>query len=140
MPNHSKRKPRRFAREIDAYILDVLEDAQRPLAAYAIVDQSSSDNQSLLPTQVYRSLNRLQQQNKIERIVTLNAFVRLQNNCHSMHLLCQGCGSYQAIEAESAYGRLLKVCSDIGFKARAQHIEVLGRCRQCKLDSYHVVI
>jgi Fe2+ or Zn2+ uptake regulation protein len=58
----------------DRIVLTTLDAEKRPLSAYAILDRTRSSS-IRAPTQVYRSLQRLEDQGLVHRIEALSAFV-----------------------------------------------------------------
>lgn len=127
----AQRKSPRKAGEIDTLILEDIVRSNRPVKAYDIVRKSALGGDTLLPVQVYRSLDRLRASGKIERVATLNAFVSSQVN-QPIHFLCTNCGSVGTAEAADAYGLLSELCRKLGFLAQEPHLEVSGRCGHCE--------
>jgi len=115
--NARVRKVRRSADEVDSFVLDVIERSKGPVSAYSIVGSSKILDEALLPSQVYRSLNRLLERRRVQRIATLNAYVA---TCfrQSAHLLCSGCGSYQAEDGVIVQEQLAEIC-----KTQASNVE-----------------
>ena len=127
----SERRSPRSAGEVDAQVLGEITHTNRPVKAYEIVRKSSVEGNPLLPVQVYRSLDRLRSDGKIERVATLNAFVRSETR-QPVHLICTDCGSAIAAEASEAHNLLDALCSSVGFSPREPHLEISGHCGQCE--------
>lgn len=123
------RRAARAAREVDGQVLDMILSATQPIKAYEMVRQSAAAN-ALLPVQVYRSINRLTDMGRIERVATLNAFVATSVP-KPLHLLCKDCGASSAAPASEVYDRIDKICSSAGFHIRRPYLEVSGKCQHC---------
>ncbi|MEL6530662.1 MAG: hypothetical protein AAFQ27_11920 [Pseudomonadota bacterium] len=131
MRRSAERKRPRKAGEIDTQILGRIAQSDKPVKAYEIVRKSAIDGDPLLPVQVYRSLDRLKADGKIERVASLNAFVPSDTD-RPLHFLCTDCGSVGTAEAHEAHGLLSELCSELGFSPREPHLEISGHCGHCE--------
>lgn len=121
-----RRSPRK-AGEVDAQVLGAISLSDEPVKAYEIVRESAIGTSALLPVQVYRSLDRLLADGKIERVATLNAYVP-SVAAQPVYFLCTDCGSAAVTEAEETYGLINGLCSSFGFAPHQPHLEISGRC------------
>ncbi len=117
----------------DRVVLTTLGRAKRPLSAYDILNNARSDSIKA-PTQVYRSLQKLELRGLVHRIEALSAFVA----CSDAHMrdhdpgfvICRGCGSVR--EFDSADIRAVAVkAAGAQFSVEAIALEVYGRCGSC---------
>ena len=72
--------PRRSCNEIETIVIEALTQAGRPQSASDIAAYSRSVGQKLVPAQVYRTLARLIEQERVSRIETLSAFTLKQES------------------------------------------------------------
>lgn len=97
-----------------------------PVTAYQVVKATGLAGDPLLPVQVYRSLDRLQNEDRVKRVVTLNALVPTQDE-YPLHMLCTDCGSVSVISSPQIHSLLDEICEVKGFTLGEVHLEVFGQ-------------
>jgi len=118
----------------ESLVQGVLEAAETPLGAYAILD-AVRDSGMRSPPQVYRALDRLQQRGLVHRIERLNAFVACRRNecdgAATIFAICERCGRASEF-ADSAFDTF---ATDFlrrnQFAMELQRAELVGLCESC---------
>lgn len=114
-------------------VLDVLAKAGRPLSAYQILDQTSSEGVRA-PQQVYRALEGLQHDHLVHRIETLNAYQICQHGPHrhqAAFAICRDCGVTREFPLARLDQLLDLAAGEIGFHIEAANVELTGWCGAC---------
>lgn len=127
IPNTERRKP--F--EIDGIVTEILNQSSQPIGAYEIAKKARDKLHRLNPTQVYRCLERLLNARKVERIVSINAYV-IASGHDRIHLLCKTCGEVNSIDECMPNETLISIANSKMFQAKATHIEISGQCKSCE--------
>lgn len=121
-------------------VLTTLQQAQRPLSAYALLDILRAQGLRA-PAQVYRALERLVQQGLVHRLETLNAYVTCnhprdcRNGGVTAFAICDSCGHIDEIvdiDLGNCLGRWVKHSA---FSMRDSTIELRGTCAGCQRAS-----
>ena len=107
-----------------------MRKADRPVSAYAIVAETRRLGSPMVPTQVYRSIDRLICAHRVERIASLKAFVPA-DACQRLHLICAECGEVWSIRIEAAEKVLGDLCQRSAFIRKCAHLEMAGICPGC---------
>lgn len=117
-------------------VLDLLTREGRPVGAYELIDLLGVETgRRPAPISVYRALDFLVEAGRVHRLASRNAFLAC-GHAHDAHqpvafLICDSCGQV----AERTSDALARDVGDLtraaGFKARAQIIEIAGRCSDC---------
>ncbi|GAC1558936.1 MAG: transcriptional repressor [Beijerinckiaceae bacterium] len=116
--------------------LDVLEAAGRPLGAYDMMELLGKDGRRPAPISVYRALDFLVEHGFVHRLASRNAFLACAHR-HTAHdpiafLICDQCGRVDEATSPALSTSLDEVAGKSGFVARAEVIEIAGRCSQCR--------
>src|SRR5262245_61032346 len=117
-------------------ILELLAREGRPLGAYEMIDRvAEATGKRPAPISIYRALDFLLENSLIHRLASRNTYLA----CGHRHaakepivfLICEVCG--EVVEASSPEMRevLGALAEEVKFSARAQVMEVSGRCRTC---------
>jgi Fur family zinc uptake transcriptional regulator len=118
----------------DRAVLAALGGAGRPLSAYDILERARS-GAIKAPTQVYRSLQKLEGQGLVHRIAALSAFVACSDRHDERHrpgfLICRACGCVHEFE-DQRIAELAREAAGDGFRVDAVSLEVFGRCSSCE--------
>ncbi|MGC4252317.1 MAG: transcriptional repressor [Sphingobium sp.] len=105
--------------------------ANGPLSAYDIADATARAGSSLVPNQVYRTLARLIEQGRVQRIESLNAYLRREGDADAC-LICDDCHHVHMIamppDLRSCMG---EVAGGTGFAVEQHVIEIHGHCADC---------
>lgn len=117
-------------------VLGALRSAERPLSAYAILDELRSEGLKA-PLQIYRALDKLIASGNVHRLETLNAFVACSHGGCGAHtatgfMICESCGTVTEFEDEELANDLTDRGDDRGFSVRKASIELIGACTDCR--------
>jgi len=120
--------------EIRLQVLELIAAAEKPVKAYDLLDQLKDARSNAAPPTVYRALDFLIDNGFIHKLQSINAYV----SCHHpsvVHqvpfLICDECESATEICDERVSGMLADQAKALGFRARAQTLEVHGVCKHC---------
>ena len=121
----------------DRAVLSALDGAERPLSAYEILEKARSSSVRA-PTQVYRSLQKLEGQGLVHRIEALSAFV----TCSALHedehrpafVICRGCSSVREFQAPGIF-TVAREAAGPEFSVEAVSLEIFGLCASCRTTS-----
>jgi Fur family zinc uptake transcriptional regulator len=118
----------------DRVILTTLDDAQRPLSAYDILEKARSSS-IRAPTQIYRSLEKLEGQGLVHRIEALSAFIACSDRHETVHkpgfVICRGCRTVREFEAAQIHD-LAREAAGPQFSVDAVSLEIFGQCESCR--------
>ncbi len=87
---------------------------------------------------VFRLLDRLVQLGLLSRLHGpdgCRAYTLCQPEPHHHHLVCRSCGRVTPIETGPIEAQIRSVARDFGFLVDAHHLEVFGRCGECRFGS-----
>lgn len=121
--------------ELRRMVLELICRGQRPLGAYALLDELREQGRSAAPPTVYRALDFLQQQGLVHRLATNNTYIACahpQRSHEGVFLVCNGCGCTQEIHNHNVL-KMLQGCAG-EFKFRVEHaaVEISGLCQRCE--------
>jgi len=124
-------------------ILNALQEAERPLSAYDIIE-AIRPQVVAAPTTVYRALNKLMSEGKAHRVESLNAFVACRHpGCHGREredaavvcfAICDNCGGIEEVVSPAVVESLATDLSAVSFSLRALSIEARGLCAGCRQE------
>jgi Fur family zinc uptake transcriptional regulator len=116
-------------------VLGALEQAGKPLSAYAILDELRSEGLRA-PLQIYRALDALTGRGDVHRLESLNAFVACTHPA-CMHqpviafAICDDCQQVEEITDAGLATRIREVSSQARFKLTKSTVELRGQCPDC---------
>lgn len=120
--------------EIRLQVLELIAASEKPVKAYDLLDQLKDDRSNAAPPTVYRALDFLLDNGFIHKLQSINAYV----SCHHpsvVHqvpfLICDVCESATEICDARVAGLLNEQARALGFRTRAQTLEVHGVCKRC---------
>jgi Fur family zinc uptake transcriptional regulator len=120
--------------EIRGQVLALIAESAKPIKAYDLLDRLRDDRSNAAPPTVYRALDFLLENGFIHKLQSINAYV----SCHHpsvVHqvpfLICDVCESATEICDERVAGLLSDQARALGFRPRAQTLEVHGVCKRC---------
>lgn len=115
-------------------VLRLIADAERPVKAYALLEQMRDERGPVAPPTVYRALDFLLEHGFIHKLESINAFV----GCHQPRqqhsvpfLICKRCLATVELEEEAVTQLLMQQARALGFEPHAQTLEVHGLCADC---------
>jgi Fur family transcriptional regulator, zinc uptake regulator len=119
-----------------ALVFHALEDADRPLGAYDLLDALRGDGLRS-PLQVYRALDKLVGLGLVHRLETLNAFVMCSHCGEAQHesaafTICSLCGRVCEVNDPCLARRLVQLAAESGFALERSTVELRGTCAQCQ--------
>lgn len=119
-----------------ALVLQSLNEARRPLSAYAILDELRQEGLKA-PLQVYRALDKLMENGLVHRLESLNAFVACSHpHSHDRDLIgfavCENCGKVDEFTAPDVEAHIRAWCHNESFKRAKTTLEIHGLCRVCR--------
>lgn len=115
-------------------VLGVLNENDKPMTAYAILDQMKLDEPDLAAPTVYRALAALTDQGRAHRLESIKAFVP----CRCKHeasvpvlAICEECGTVEEHDGTSLLSELSAISAQSSFNATRHIVEIHGRCDGC---------
>ena len=120
------------ARQSD--VLDVLKGHDKPMTAYAILDQMKLAEPGLAAPTIYRTLAALTQQGRAHKLESIKAFIP----CRCDHeasvpvlAVCEQCGSVEEHDGTPILPHLKALSARSAFQATRHIVEIHGRCQAC---------
>ena len=121
-------------------VLELIWQSHKPLGAYDVLAELSSDGHNAAPPTVYRALDFLQQHGLVHRIASLNAFIGCTHAGEShtgMFLICRACGNVLELTAPEVSTEVRKAASGEGFRPETTTLEIAGLCPRCQSEPGH---
>lgn len=121
-------------------VLELIWQSHKPLGAYDVLAELSSDGRNSAPPTVYRALDFLQQHGLVHRIASLNAFIGCTHageNHTGMFLICRACDNVLELTAASVSTEVSNAAHEEGFRAENTTLEVAGLCPGCQAEPSH---
>jgi len=115
-------------------VLELIWKSHKPIKAYDLLAQLSSEDFIEKPPTVYRALDFLMDNNLIHRIESQNAFIGCNTNHANMDskfLICDQCNEVEELSEPRIHKALNEVSKKQGFKPELINIEIHGTCAQC---------
>ena len=120
--------------EIRKQVLELIAAAEKPVKAYDLLDRLKDDRSNAAPPTVYRALDFLLDNGFIHKLESINAYVGCHHPSVEHHvpfLICDQCESATEICDERVARLLNDQARALGFRTRAQTLEVHGKCKRC---------
>ena len=124
-------------------VLDLLNAADRPIGAYALLERLRATHPQAAPPTLYRALAFLLEEGLVHRIERLNAFITaaeqpappgtVQVAGKVQFLICDRCGNTARLHDATVVDALAQVMGRLGFVARDATIELQGVCATCSV-------
>ncbi|MEP5729623.1 MAG: Fur family transcriptional regulator [Sulfitobacter sp.] len=115
-------------------VLGVLKSNEKPMTAYAILDQMKRIEPSLAAPTIYRTLTALTEQGRAHKLESIKAFVPCRcDHKASVPVLavCEECGVVEEHDGTPILPRLKALSAQSAFKATRHIVEIHGRCQTC---------
>ena len=115
-------------------VLDVLNRHDRPMTAYAILDQMKREEPDLAAPTVYRALAALTDQGRVHKLASLKAFVacRCEHDASVPVLaICESCGAVEEHDGTKLLSQLSALPARTAFKPERYTVEMHGLCNDC---------
>lgn len=116
-------------------VLEIVLEAGRPLGAYDVMEILAAERGRVAPPTVYRSLDFLQDQGLVHKVLSVNGFVACSETArpHAAELfICQRCGTAVEVARKAADPRLEETAAELDFAIESVVLEVRGRCADCR--------
>ncbi|WP_018869652.1 Fur family transcriptional regulator [Thioalkalivibrio sp. ALgr3] len=117
-------------------ILEQILRTDGVIKAYDLIHALSSEDRSIKPPTVYRTLAFLLEQGLIHRIESLNGFVACSHpgeRHESALMICDGCGRIIEFHTpDTASHALEAAAAETGFAIETRTVELHGLCRDCQ--------
>jgi Fur family zinc uptake transcriptional regulator len=116
-------------------VLDVLHKHDKPMTAYAILDQMKLREPDLAAPTVYRALAALTDQGRAHKLESAKAFVPCR--CHHddaavpVLAICGDCGAVQEHDGAGLLSELFALSAQSPFTPPRHIVEIHGRCDSC---------
>ena len=115
-------------------VLNVLKQHDKPMTAYAILDQMKPDEPGLAAPTIYRALAALTEQGLAHKLESMKAFVP----CRCAHetsvpvlAVCDACGTVEEHDGAPVLSKLNAISTQSAFQATRHIVEIHGRCQTC---------
>jgi Fur family transcriptional regulator, zinc uptake regulator len=115
-------------------VLGVLHEHDKPMTAYAILDQMKLEEPGLAAPTVYRALTALTDQGRAHKLESIKAFVP----CRCSHdasvpvlSICEDCGNVEEHDGTDLLPKLSAISAQSSFNATRHIVEIHGRCDGC---------
>lgn len=115
-------------------VLDVLQQHDRPLTAYAILNQMKQSEPGLAAPTIYRTLEALTRQGRAHKLESIKAFVPCRcDHVTSVPVLavCEDCGIVEEHDGAPILPNLKALAEKSAFQAKRHIVEIHGRCKTC---------
>ncbi|WP_377512901.1 Fur family transcriptional regulator [Octadecabacter sp. R77987] len=116
-------------------VLSVLNDHDKPMTAYAILDQMKQDEPDLAAPTVYRALAALTDQGRAHRLESIKSFVPCRCDHHAavpVLEICEDCGGVEEHDGTPLLPELSAISAHSHFNATRHIIEIHGVCQGCQ--------
>lgn len=115
-------------------VLNVLHKHDRPMTAYAILDQMKLDEPDLAAPTVYRALAALTDQGRAHRLESLKSFVPCRCDHHAaapVLAICEDCGMVEEHDGTPLLAKLSAISAQSRFTPSRHIVEIHGLCQDC---------
>lgn len=116
-------------------VLELIWQSHKPLGAYDLLAELTSEGQNAAPPTVYRALDFLQQQGLVHRIASLNAFIGCPHagqSHHGMFLICSQCRNVLELTSDDVDRSVRTAAKQQGFETKDTTLEITGLCPACQ--------
>lgn len=117
-------------------VLKVLKMHDKPMTAYAILDEMKLSEPGLAPPTIYRTLAALTEQGRAHKLESLKAFVPCRcDHVASVPVLavCEACGTVEEHDGTALLPKLETLSAQTAFQATRHIVEIHGRCQSCAI-------
>lgn len=125
---------RKQAKTRQSEVLSVLQDQDKPMTAYAILDQMKQNEPDLAAPTVYRTLAALTDQGRAHRLESIKSFVPCRCDHHAsvpVLEICNDCGTVEEHDGTPIFPDLSAISEQSKFSATRYIIEIHGVCQGC---------
>ncbi|MEO9650986.1 MAG: transcriptional repressor [Roseobacter sp.] len=115
-------------------VLHVLNESDKPMTAYAILNHLKRGEPDLAAPTVYRALAALTDQGRAHKLESIKAFVA----CRCDHdaavpvlAVCNDCGAVEEQDGTNLLPELTALSARTSFNATRHIVEIHGQCKGC---------
>lgn len=115
-------------------VLELIWNSHKPIKAYDLLAQLSSDDFIEKPPTVYRALQFLLDNHLIHRIESQNAYIGCNVNhetLESKFFICDACHEVEELTEPKVNKTLIDISKQQGFIPNLVNVEIHGTCAQC---------
>lgn len=115
-------------------VLGVLKQHEKPMTAYAILDQMKRREPDLAAPTVYRALAALTHQGRAHKLESIKAFIPCRCDHKSavpVLAICGDCGNVEEHDGIALAQQLSEISEKSAFTATRHIVEIHGRCGGC---------
>ena len=115
-------------------VLELIWKSHKPIKAYDLLAQLSTENFSEKPPTVYRALDFLHENNLIHRIESQNEYIGCNtdhDSFDSKFLICDKCHEVEELCESKVNKTLFEISKKQGFSPSLVNVEIHGTCAQC---------
>ena len=116
-------------------IFMLIWESHRPIKAYDLIKQMSSQDKIVQPPIVYRTLDFLLEHRLIHKLNSINSYTGCSHpfkNHSCSFLICTNCKDVKEFCNDTFNLHLQHVIEDSNFHNRDNIIEILGECAKCR--------
>lgn len=121
-------------------VLELIWQSHKPLGAYDVLAELTSEGHNAAPPTVYRALDFLQQYGLVHRIASLNAFTGCTHageHHTGMFLICRACSNVLELMESSVTTAIEAAANAQAFQPEAVTLEIAGLCPSCQAGQHH---
>lgn len=115
---------------VDRLVVDTLAGIDKPLGAYDIAERLQRDGCRIPMISLYRSLDRLCNAERVEKVATIAAF-RIRDVPSALLVICIRCGATIPLPVPACYRALEVAATRTGFSIGKLALEAAGLCPDC---------
>jgi len=115
-------------------VLEIIWGGHRPIGAYDVLEQLSTEEKRAAPPTVYRALDFLLEHGLVHRVASLNAYVGCAEPGHGgegQFLICAQCGAAVELRDSPVNEAIEAAARARGFVATTHTVEISGVCANC---------
>lgn len=115
-------------------VLNVLHNHDKPMTAYAILDEMKRDEPDLAAPTVYRALAALTDQGRAHKLESIKSFVPCRCDHHAavpVLAICEDCGTVEEHDGTPLLSELSAISTKSKFTATRHIVEMHGLCDGC---------
>lgn len=115
-------------------VIEALAAAERPLSAYALLDQLRTGGEPFVLMTLYRTLEVLEQLGLVHHLVFSGGYLPCalgeHSGCHH-YVSCRGCQEVREIRCPGVSRIERRVGTNTGFRIERHLLEFVGLCAEC---------
>ncbi len=115
-------------------VVELVANAKRVLTPLEVYDMARKQRPALGLVSVYRTLEKLEELNLIQRVHQpqgCQAFVAAGHG-HQHLLLCENCGKAEFFEGDDLAALMQSIARKTGYKVKDHWLQLFGLCKSCK--------